>query len=340
MDSTEKQLFQNLNGFFFSKIMFTASELGIFDLLMESGELLTSEAIAKRLGTSHMGMEKLLEACVGLNLLRMEKKDNKGLYGNTKLANLYLAKSSPKSQYYYMQLQSEVFYPSLQYLADAVREGKSQIKSIYGPSAKNYFDALYSSEEGMQKYFWALENTWNMIGREVMSAFDLSNFHLICDLGGSTGTLAKECTSLYPNSTVIIFDLPEVVERSKKHSVAPAGGKILFQEGDFLKDPVPEADLYIVARVLHLWDDEKSVQLLTKLHKACKPGGGVLVIESILNDDRSGPLEAHVTSLKILLNTDGKIRTPSEHSELFSASGFKKVEVKKGSLYGIILGRK
>ncbi|KAH0624609.1 hypothetical protein JD844_032258 [Phrynosoma platyrhinos] len=219
---------------------------------MESGELLTSEVIAKRLGTSHVGMEKLLEACVGLNFLRVEKKGNKGLYGNTTLANLYLAKSSVKSQYYYMQLHSEVIYPCLQYLTDAVREGKSQIKSIYGPSAKDFFDALYSSEERMQKYFWALQNTWNMFGREVMTAFDLSHFQLICDLGG----------------------------------------------------------------------------------------GGVLVVESILNDDRSGPLEAHFNSIKLLLNTDGKIRTLSEHNELFSTAGFKKVQAKKGRFYGTVLGRK
>nr|XP_016853147.1 PREDICTED: acetylserotonin O-methyltransferase-like [Anolis carolinensis] len=83
MTSTEdseilKTLFQYQHGFLVSKIMFTAAELGVFDLLRESEEPLTAEAIAEGLGTSRIGMQRLLEACVGLKLLRMEMRDNKG----------------------------------------------------------------------------------------------------------------------------------------------------------------------------------------------------------------------------------------------------------------------
>ena len=45
-----------------------------------------------------------------------------------------------------------------------------------------------------------------------------------------------------------------------------------FFKGDFFNDPIPEADLYILARILYNWDDEKCMQLLRKLHKVCKPG--------------------------------------------------------------------
>lgn len=43
--------------------------------------------------------------------------------------------------------------------------------------------------------------------------------------------------------------------------------------GDFFKDPLPEADLYILARVLHDWTDMRCSQLLARVHRACKPGG-------------------------------------------------------------------
>lgn len=56
----------------YPQVMFTASELGVFDLLLESGEPLSSDAIAARLGTSTTGMERLLDACVGLKLLAVE----------------------------------------------------------------------------------------------------------------------------------------------------------------------------------------------------------------------------------------------------------------------------
>lgn len=77
MGSTEdldypQDILQYSSGFLISKVMFTACELGVFDLLLESGEPLSTDAIAARLGTSATGMERLLDACVGLKLLAVE----------------------------------------------------------------------------------------------------------------------------------------------------------------------------------------------------------------------------------------------------------------------------
>ncbi|XP_033001763.1 acetylserotonin O-methyltransferase-like [Lacerta agilis] len=334
-------LFQHQYAFLISKIMFTASDLGVFDLLMESKEPLTSVTIAERLGTSPFGMERLLDACVGLKFLRMERKDNQALYGNTDISNLYLAKSSLKSQYHSLKFSSEFIYPGMQYLADSVREGKSQTDRLYGISGKDWSGALNRSKSGLQKMFMdAMHAMWRLFGREMMAAFDLSRFPLVCDVGGCTGACAKEYISLYPNSTVTILDLPEIVEQAKNHYVSSQDHQITFHKGDFFKDPIPEADLYILTRVLHDWADDKCVQLLTRLHKACKPGGGVLIVETALNEDRKGPVRCQLFSVLMLLLTEGKERTSSEYNALLSAAGFKEIKQKKMSFYDAFLARK
>lgn len=58
--------------------MFTACELGVFDLLSKSKETLSTKAIAEELGTSLQGTERLLDACVGLKLLTIEVKKGEG----------------------------------------------------------------------------------------------------------------------------------------------------------------------------------------------------------------------------------------------------------------------
>ncbi|XP_061482821.1 acetylserotonin O-methyltransferase-like [Rhineura floridana] len=345
MDSTEdmesiRTFLQYQHGCLISKIIFTACELGVFDLLLESGELMTAATIAEHLGTSNTGMERLLEACVGLKLLQVERKGNPALYGNTDFSSVYLAESSPKSQYHYMMFCSGTTFPNLAYLADAVRERKNQIERIFDNPPDDFFEALFRSEEKLKRFLNMMNSTRHLCGKDVVAAFDLSHFPLICDLGGSGGGLAKECISLHPNSTVTILDLPKVVEMAKKHFVSLEEQRISFHEGDFFKDPIPEADLYILARILHDWGDEECVQLLTKLQKACKPGGGVLVVEVVLNEDRSGPLEAHLYSLLMLLHTEGKERTPSEYNVLLSLAGFKEIQLKKRKFYDAILGRK
>lgn len=53
----------------------------MFDLLLESGKPLSSDAIAAGLGASTMGMRRLLDACVGLKLLAVEMTQEGGNKG-------------------------------------------------------------------------------------------------------------------------------------------------------------------------------------------------------------------------------------------------------------------
>nr|XP_025044805.1 acetylserotonin O-methyltransferase isoform X2 [Pelodiscus sinensis] len=287
-------LFQYTNGFLVSKTMFTACELGVFDLLLESEGPLPSNAIAQCLGTSTCGMERLLDACVGLKLLAVEMKSEGAFYRNTELSNLYLTKASPKSQYHNLMYYSKTIYLCWHYLTDAVRDGKNQYERAFGVSSKDLFEALYRSKEEMIQFMYGLNAIWSICGRDVIAAFDLSPFTGIYDLGG-----------------------------------------------DFFTDPIPEADLYIVARVLHDWADDKCMQLLAKVHKACKTGGGVLLVETLLNEDKTGPLETQLYSINMLVQAEGKERTPTQYSTFLTAAGFREIQVKKtGKLYDAILGRK
>ncbi|KAJ7420846.1 Acetylserotonin O-methyltransferase [Willisornis vidua] len=309
---------QYSSGFLISKVMFTACELGVFDLLLESGEPLSSDAIAACLGTSTTGMERLLDACVGLKLLAIEMTQEGALYRNTEISNIYLTKSSPKSQYHIMMYYSSTVYLCWQHLTDAVR-----------------------SEEEMLKFMAGQNSVWSICGRDVLAAFDLSPFTQIYDLGGGGGALARECVSLYPNSTVTIYDLPKVVQMAKEQFISPEEHQITFHEGDFFNDSIPEAELYILSKILHDWDDEKCKQLLEKVYKACKPGGGVLLVESLLNEDKSGPLETQLYSMNMLVQTEGTERTAAEYSKLLEAAGFGVIQVKRtGKLYDAVLGRK
>ncbi|KAI2598496.1 acetylserotonin O-methyltransferase, partial [Homo sapiens] len=111
--------------------------------------------------------------------------------------------------------------------------------------------------------------------------------------------------------------------------------------GDFFKDPLPEADLYILARVLHDWADGKCSHLLERIYHTCKPGGGILVIESLLDEDRRGPLLTQLYSLNMLVQTEGQERTPTHYHMLLSSAGFRDFQFKKtGAIYDAILARK
>lgn len=67
----------------------------------------------------------------------------------------------------------------------------------------------------------------------------------------------------------------------------------------------------------------------------------MLLVESLLSEDRSGPVETQLYSLNMLVQTEGKERTAVEYSELLGAAGFREVQVRRtGKLYDAVLGRK
>ncbi|XP_049499288.1 acetylserotonin O-methyltransferase isoform X2 [Panthera uncia] len=110
--------------------------------------------------------------------------------------------------------------------------------------------------------------------------------------------------------------------------------------GDFFEDPLPEAELYILARVLHDWSDQRCARLLARIRRACKPGGAVLVIESLLDADGRGPLTTQLYSLNMLVQTEGRERTPAQYLALLGPAGFRDVQYRRtGGLYDAILGR-
>ncbi|XP_075052593.1 acetylserotonin O-methyltransferase [Mixophyes fleayi] len=346
MSSTEdidypQQLLEYKDGFLVSKTMFTACELGVFDLLHEKCEPLSTTAIASHLCTSEDGTDRLLSACVGLKLLKVEFKNDEAYYSNTDLSTTYLVKSSPKSLYHIMMYQSNTMYMCWHFLPQAVREGKSQYERAFGISSKDIFEAIYRSEEDMVKFMYHMDSIWNICGKPVIQAFDLSTFHTVYDLGGCSGALAKQYVSTYNGCTVTIMDLPKVIQTAKKYFVTDKDQHISFLEGDFFNDPIPEADLFIMARIIHDWTEDKCIQLLNKIYQSCRPGGGVLLVEALLNEDRSGPLTSQLYSLNMLVQTEGKERTPSEYTKLLTDSGFRDIQVNAtGKIYDAILGRK
>src|SRR5262245_23591018 len=106
-----------LEAFRRSKTMFAAVSLGVFDALDSGSKSL--DRLAVELAANQDGLERLLDACVGLQLLRRNGSD----YENTSVATDYLTRSSPRRLTGYINYSNNVMWRLWANLDDAVREG-------------------------------------------------------------------------------------------------------------------------------------------------------------------------------------------------------------------------
>nr|XP_040056274.1 acetylserotonin O-methyltransferase 2 [Gasterosteus aculeatus aculeatus] len=371
------KLLEYFNGFRVSKVIFSACELGVFDLLLRSPEPMSAQHVARELSTSVDGTERLLDALVGMEILEVETSDGAAVYSSTDVANLYLARGSSKSLHDMIAYQSQTVYPLWNHLADAVREGRNQNEKAFGLPPEDIFQAVYRSEEEMLRFMGLMNSSWVLDGHDIATAFDLSGFQKIVDLGGCTGALAREMAKAYPSSSVTVFDLPQVVETALKHFPQEDAGAVRFLGGDFFSGELPPADLYVLARIIHDWPEEKCLALLKKLYDACKPDSWSACtkllftgrttrpccsllwtdsfsspvsfvpaarrrrpcwVEALLFENRRGPVTAQIFSLNMLVQMEGRERPPSGYTGLLNRTGFHDVQVcRTGKSYDAIL---
>jgi hypothetical protein len=102
------------------------------------------------------------------------------------------------------------------------------------------------------------------------------------------------------------FDL-QVVGPIFDEYVASFGlsGRLRFVPGNFFEDPMPEADVLAMGRILHDWDLEQKKALLAKAYAALPKGGGLIVYESLIDDDRRRSTFGLLMSLNMLIETEG-----------------------------------
>jgi acetylserotonin N-methyltransferase len=308
-----------LEAFRRSKTMFTAVSLGVFDALATGPKSLAT--LAAELNAIADGLERLLDACVGLHLL---KRDEHG-YGNTPAAAAYLCKSSPQRLTGYIGYSDKVMCKLWANLEDAVREGTHRWQQTFdldGP----IFSHFFRTPEQTREFLMGMHGYGLISSPHVVAAFDLSRYCCLVDLGGATGHLVIAACRRYPSLRGVVFDLQEAVGLAKEIvGATEVANRITITAGDFFADPLPDGDLFSLGRILHDWSEAKILKLLTRIIERLPKGGALLIAEKLLAEDKTGPRWAQMQNLNMLTCTEGKERTLNEYECLLKRVGFAEV---------------
>lgn len=303
-----------------SKTMFAAVELDLFDAL-NSGPRTAAE-LAATLAANADSLARLLDACVTLGLLTREG----GRYANTPAAAAYLTSTSPQRFTGYIKYSNTAGWKLWEHLASAVREGTHRWQQAYGWDGP-IFSHFFRTEEAAHEFLMGMHGYGVLTSPLVAEAFDLTRFRTLADLGGATGHLVIACCERYPHLKGIVFDLPAVTPLAQQIvAQSLSANRIDVVAGDFFADALPVADLYSLGRILHDWSEEKIDRLLAKIFAALPSGGGLLLAEKLLNDDRCGPRWAVMQDLNMLTCTEGRERTLGDYRTLLERAGFTNVQ--------------
>ncbi|HKR51363.1 MAG TPA: methyltransferase [Pseudonocardiaceae bacterium] len=312
-------------GFWSSKTVLSAVELGVFTTL-GSGEL-TGAVIAEKLELRSHAVYDFLDGLVALHLLQRDGQGETALYHNTAETALFLDRNSPSYIGGMLEMANARLYDSWGGLTESLRTGSPQSEIKH--TDHSLFEKLYTDPTLLGQFMHAMAGAQKGNFEALADRFNFSRYQTVCDVGGATGQLSIILAQHHPHLWCTSFDLP-VVEPIATRTIKEADlcDRVRAVTGDFFADPLPKADVITMGMILHDWNLERKLQLITAAFEALPSGGAFIVIENLIDDDRRENVFGLMMSLNMLIETgEGFDYTGADFRGWCTDVGFRSVEV-------------
>jgi hypothetical protein len=307
-------MLQVITGYRVSQIVGTLAELGI-PVRLANGPLSFDE-LAKAIGCDPESTYRLLRASASVNVVSAM---DDGRFGLTPLGEILRSKVPGSMRECAIALTGPGHWLPWGRLVEAVRQGVRQTPATLG---RELFDFYAENPNEGSAFTGAMSNVSAAVAEEVACVLDTSTAEHVVDVGGASGTIIAALLERNPALHGTILELAHVVPGAQA-AVAKLGlsSRCKVLEGDFFK-AVPQADIHILKFIIHDWDDEQSVRILSNCASALRRSGRVVLIERMLpEDDR--PSYAPLTDLNMLVLLPGRERTARQYGKLFEAAGLR-----------------
>jgi O-methyltransferase domain/Dimerisation domain len=297
MDLSPTRIIQLGMGFWGPKTLLSAVELGVFTVLATGA--LDAESLRARLGLHPRGARDFLDALVALGLLDRQE----GRYANTPETDRFLDRAKPTYIGGYFEMLNARLYPFCASLTDALRSGEPQNEIKTGGE---FFPTLYRDPIRLQQFLQSMTGISMDAAQAIAKKFPWAQYRTFIDVGCAQGCVPTQVALAHPHLSGGGFDLSVVGPIFEKYVASYGlGSRLRFHPGDFFTDPLPEAEVLVMGRVLHDWDLSEKKMLLAKAHAGLPAGGALIVYESLIDDARRQHEFGLLMSLNMLIETGG-----------------------------------
>ena len=312
---------QLVTGYQAARALLAADDLGVVRLL-ESGPK-SAEELAHATGMHAPSLYRFLRALSTVDLI---EEDSEGRFSLGPLASGLrdAARIGVES------------YRAWAELPFSLKTGAPAFPEVYG---KPFYDYLAEDEARAARF----DNSLAAVSRDwapaVFEAYDFGAFQTVVDIGGGRGTFLATLLEVHPTLKGVLFDMPQVVERSGPILEDAGVAERCRCVGGSFFDAVPKgADAYTLCNLLTDWDDEHAIAILKSCQRAMPPHARVLVVDRVLPPTGDSNRQALAfLDLFFLVLEGGSIRTSDDFAQILEAAGLEVSRViKTTSTFSII----
>ena len=153
---------------------------------------------------------------------------------------------------------------------------------------------------------------------ERLETVDWRSGETVVDVGGGNGSLLAELLKAHPDLYGIVFDLPETTRDESLF-----GDGLEFVAGSFF-ERVPEGDVYLLATILHDWDDDSATKILRTIRAAAPQDARLIILDAVVPQGNE-PFGPKWLDLLMLTLFAGRERDEDQWRALLAAGDFEPV---------------
>lgn len=302
-----------------------ATELGLFETLYRRGPL-TGAEIGTELGLARRANDILLLGCTSLGLIT--RRD--GSYELSPVLTKMLGTDDWRRFRDTVAFEQYIVYEGQLDFTESLRTNSNAGLRRFPGEGPDLYHRLGENPE-LGQVFYRYMRSWSELANEHLVKYvDLTGVRRLLDCGGGDAVNAIALAKANPELDVTILEIAEC-EPVANEKIAEAGltDRIRVQSGDMFKDAFPDdCDCVMFAHQLVIWTLEENTALLSKAYEALPPGGKLVILNSMSNDEGDGPVVAALDSVYFaaMPAEGGMIYSWAQHEECLRAAGFVTME--------------
>ncbi len=294
------------------------ADCGVADYLADGP--LCCEELAERTGLTADAIYRILRFLASHEIFREE---NDGYFALTPRATYLQGAVEGSLRSLFASGWQDLSWDTLRALPAALRARENAFERAHGASFFDYLAAHPKVGAAFDQVMAMVAAAENPI---IAEGFDFGAYDCIADIGGGCGGLLSAILQRYPNCRGLLFDRPQVLQKASELKTAAVENRCEFVAGDFFAEVPRGADLYLLKRIIHDWDESAAIDILRNCRAALNANACIAVIDAVIAPGND-PDPNKATDVSLLALTEGRERTAEQYQRLFEAADFRLAQI-------------
>lgn len=302
-----------------ARALYAAAHLGLADLL--ASEPRDVAALAAQTGTHAPSLHRLLRALASFGVLTEAGPQRFAL---TPLGAALRRDAAGAARSTVLTLAGDWQWQAWSHFLASLTTGRTGLATATG---QELFAYLAAHPQDSVRFDEAMVGLYGGLWPSIVAAWDFAPLRSVADIGGGVGLLLAAILSAHPHLRGLLLEQAATVAKAREvMGQRGLSRRCEIVAGDFFAAVPSGHDAYVLAHVLHDWDDAQCLSILRRCREAMHRDARLLIVESVLPAG-DAPHPGKLLDLVMLTVTGGRERTETEFADLLTAAGLRLVRV-------------